>query len=323
MATFAVILLHTACFLSLPGTPSHCAAMTYDGISRWCVPFFVMISGALFLNPERQISTRTLYRKYILHLAVVYIVWQTFYVCISRVLVPAMSEGDIVWTDALKAWVDPFIHLWFLPMLIGVYMLIPLLRKLAISRYCNMSIGIWAICFSLLFVAKAMITEVRDMNEWLYCIIALLGYAGYYLLGYRLANMVPGNKHRITATILFLLSAGLTLLFSLIHDNDSMFFDYLSPNVMLMSASLFVLTGWLLQNTRPNKLLHQIVSFTRKELLGIYLMHIIFVAMISRTPLLLTGWTAWLTIPVISIVVFVCSLFTIKLLHRLRIRYIC
>ena len=40
----------------------------YDCLSRWCVPVFVMISGALFLT--KTITISQIYKKYILRLLI-------------------------------------------------------------------------------------------------------------------------------------------------------------------------------------------------------------------------------------------------------------
>ena len=44
----------------------------YNGLVRWCVPVLLMISGPLFL--KRDIPIKTLYSKYILRLAIAYLV---------------------------------------------------------------------------------------------------------------------------------------------------------------------------------------------------------------------------------------------------------
>ena len=82
LAAAAVILLHVAAkqwhTVDIRGGDWLLLCL-FNGSVRWCVPLFVMISGALFLNPEKEISLRDLYGKYILRLLVAYFVWGVVY----------------------------------------------------------------------------------------------------------------------------------------------------------------------------------------------------------------------------------------------------
>ncbi len=70
-----------------------------DSVSRWAVPVFVMISGSLFLS--RDIPVKKLYTKYILRMAISYLVWTCLYNLLSV----------------------PRYHMWYILMIIGIYML--------------------------------------------------------------------------------------------------------------------------------------------------------------------------------------------------------
>ena len=66
MATIAVIVLHVAGQnFYAPGVNTYewHVFNIYDSIVRWAVPIFVMISGALFLNTEKQLNIKALYTK--------------------------------------------------------------------------------------------------------------------------------------------------------------------------------------------------------------------------------------------------------------------
>ena len=57
VATFFVILIHVSCqnWSNPLGSFSWQVANFYDGISRFSVPIFVMISGVLFLNTKKNL----------------------------------------------------------------------------------------------------------------------------------------------------------------------------------------------------------------------------------------------------------------------------
>lgn len=51
----------------------------YDCIGILGVPIFFMISGAIFLNNDYQLSIKTLYKTKVLHLTFLYLFWLLFY----------------------------------------------------------------------------------------------------------------------------------------------------------------------------------------------------------------------------------------------------
>ena len=78
MATFGVILLHTAStqWGETPVSRWNWQMMNlYDSCVRWTVPVFFMLSGMTFLNPEKEITIKSIYKKYILRLVTALIFW--------------------------------------------------------------------------------------------------------------------------------------------------------------------------------------------------------------------------------------------------------
>ncbi|GAB7265469.1 hypothetical protein DZS_24340 [Dickeya ananatis] len=66
VSTFAVIVLHISAYtvsLAELGSLSWWAGNIYDSLTRWCVPVFVMISGALLLSPDKNESLSFFYKK--------------------------------------------------------------------------------------------------------------------------------------------------------------------------------------------------------------------------------------------------------------------
>ena len=73
ISIFFVIVIHVTSV-----APRACDTMTgawmanalINSISRWSVPVFFMVSGALFLDPNKQLSIKKLYTKNILRIAI-------------------------------------------------------------------------------------------------------------------------------------------------------------------------------------------------------------------------------------------------------------
>ena len=53
-------------------------------LAQWSVPMFIMISGALFLNPEKPLVIKKLYGKNLLRIVYTFLFWSAVYViCIE------------------------------------------------------------------------------------------------------------------------------------------------------------------------------------------------------------------------------------------------
>ena len=74
LAAFSVVMLHSAAqhWYDLPiDSLDWKVVNAYDACFRFGVPIFVMISGAIFLDPLRELDMRRLYRHNILRLVVI------------------------------------------------------------------------------------------------------------------------------------------------------------------------------------------------------------------------------------------------------------
>lgn len=121
-ATFAVMILHISAqnwYATDVNSFEWQVFNLFDSIVRWSVPVFVMISGSLFLS--REIPLRKIYSKYIFRMAISFLVWSVIYAI--------FTEGDII--NKLSAAVQGKYHMWFVLMIIGLYMCIPIIKSIA------------------------------------------------------------------------------------------------------------------------------------------------------------------------------------------------
>ena len=67
LAAVAVVLLHSAALIvsdpAAYGGGAWLAANLYDSAARWCVPVFVMVSGALLLDPGKPQDALKFYSR--------------------------------------------------------------------------------------------------------------------------------------------------------------------------------------------------------------------------------------------------------------------
>ena len=154
----------------------------YDACFRFGVPIFVMISGAIFLDPKRELDVKRLYRHNMLRLAVIYLLWGAAYG-----LMDCYHYGfaNLTWKDILKEMASGRYHLWYLPMLVGIYALLPVLRSWVLqARKQNLQyfLALFAVLqvlrvTALAFVKNDQLRHLLSLGE----IPMVCGYLGYFV----------------------------------------------------------------------------------------------------------------------------------------------
>ena len=125
MSSFAVVLIHVSGqYYAMHKIKSNDfkISLFYNGLSRFGVPNFFMISGALFLN--RDLSFRKIYSKNIKRILIHLMTWSFIY-SISNLQLSKKNIKQII----LKFFSGHF-HLWFLYSIMGLYILVPFLREI-------------------------------------------------------------------------------------------------------------------------------------------------------------------------------------------------
>ena len=282
----------------------------HGGIVRWAVPVFVMISGALFLNPSKDISTKKLYTKYIFRIFTAFIFWAFVYACASYA----------VKRDALKAvgqFIAGYYHMWFLFMIVGLYMIVPFVRKIAESESLTKYFLVLAFFFAFLFPEAVRIISLfsekygnfayRWVGNFNFQFVA--GFTGYFLLGNFLNNAKFSQRTKFliyaagvtgfTATVLMSLYA------SRFKGEGFNFYGNHTVNVMCEAVAVFIFFRERLNF--PARFMRALSQYS----FGAYLVHAGVIPLLAKLGLNTLTFNPILSVPVISVIVFVIS-FTIS-----------
>ena len=132
IATFAVIFIHVSAISmtsDIIGTGEWMVMSVYNMLCRWAVPMFVMLSGMFLLDPLKKVTYKDIFFKYILRVLIALIVWGTFYNVIDLYGITNISVPVLF--DALyhTLCANTHYHLWFLYLIIGLYIMTPILRS--------------------------------------------------------------------------------------------------------------------------------------------------------------------------------------------------
>ncbi len=296
---------------------------------RWCVPLFVMISGIFMLKPDKHISVRSIWSKYILRMVVALFLWGTLYFALKA---PAGSFHDIgslanvIFTGFTSNIFGPtHYHLWYLYIAIGLYALTPSIRIFV--KGAGKTDLEYLIIFLAIFSFSIVLTNffMFQMNFKSIAILNFLEFSGfvcYYVIGYYLYNFGLPKNIRITLYVLAASSFFLTVFGTQILSqmSESTFFGlhgYLLPTTMLEACAIFVLfremKAFSTLSDKGSSSLGSISSLV----FGIYLIHPIFVSLVWKLGLSTSSFFMPLAIITFSVGVFLVSLATVAVLRRL------
>ncbi|MBK9746196.1 MAG: acyltransferase family protein [Chloroflexi bacterium] len=123
LATFTVVLLHVSA-ASVMGSRDlqWWIGNIADSFTRWAVPTFVMITGALLLRTPLEVSPTTFYRRRLGRILLPLIFWSVLYTLWSTV-----RSGAYDWQTLLIRFLtgNPYFHMWYIFMLVGLYLVAP------------------------------------------------------------------------------------------------------------------------------------------------------------------------------------------------------
>jgi len=294
-------------------------ANVIDSGCRWAVPVFVMLSGALLLDPARQERWAEFYGKRVRRLGVPLVVWTAFYLVWTSAF---LGEHVTIGWAAEKLYQGlTYNHLYFLFLILGLYGVTPVLRACLgrLSRSARWSIAVLALGLAACGVPQADIPS----NAF----TLFLPYVGYYVIGRVLADR-PISRHGIAVALAAF--AGATALIAMgtasrfarwgVDDWRALaLYDYLSPAVMIQSMAAFVVLRGLFSHGGAGR-----ISMLTRQLglaaFGIYLVHRVPLDVLHRHlgPMLATG-----ALPVITVEVAVTyAVSAAAVLAMLRLPYV-
>ena len=284
----------------------------YDGLTHWCVPVFIMLSGMFLLDPKHSLPPSKLFFGHILRMLVALAVWGTAYALVSQV-----SAAGLSWASVRAALHQVLLgkthfHLWFLYMIVGLYLITPVLR--AFVRGASRADFHWF--FLLCFVFASLLPTLlrlrpsQTVSLWVnnLNLHLVMGYVGYYVLGYYLKNFTLNRAAEYLIYLLGILGAVVTVGGTAWLSQQRGYFaqtlyNYDSPNIALMSVAVFVLFRYVL-GVSEERSRRQRMSGVAKVSFGVYLVHVFFLILLDRLHITVLSFSPVLAVPALTAVVF-------------------
>src|SRR5471030_556197 len=185
IALYAVIMLHTsAVLLAQYGKVPFgdwLAADIYNALTRFAVPVFVMITGALLLHREYELGD--FLKKRLGSVIPPFLFWSLVYVAYSWYNGDIIFNGD-TWTSVKQVLhllkYGSSYHLWYVYMLIGLYFFIPVIGKFvrnATKRETEYFLVMWLV---VMLIAQPYLVRFDPQVDLHY----FADYGGYLVLGH-------------------------------------------------------------------------------------------------------------------------------------------
>ncbi len=306
VACFCVVLLHT--IVSSVVLYGKVPLIEWDisifisSFTRWAIPVFIMASGAVLLEKKNE-KTIVFMRKRAERIGIPLVFWFLFY-AFYRHLVNGLPFS-FPYLFHQFTFNQPYEHLYFLVILIELMFFNLIFWRKPVS---------WKTYFSAFLFSIVTLLWIPSR----FFLPLFVPYISYYMLGYLISKLNTAKLLKISifiASLGIFLSYFLTRYLTLMGVTDNLyFFSFTNIVVFVTSVCMFILFKEIFKKEKENKTITTISSYT----MGIYLIHP-FVLYTLQYTLKMQNMTYVLLSPIISLFVFVISLFLVFLLSKIPI----
>jgi surface polysaccharide O-acyltransferase-like enzyme len=220
VAIIGVVLIHTAGLTyandELRYTDAWWVAALATFSTKWAVPTFVMVSGALLLRPPADRSVGLFYRRRLSRIGIPLIVWHVVYITLTAtVLVSTPVTPQRLFTRFLRG--ESYTGLYFFWLILGLYLITPLLWPL-VASLSQRALGLVGVL--LMATTAVNLSTLRLIRELDSAGIAagdrtlftqFVPFIGYFLLGYAMRNVIVRGSGRVLALAFLTLALCLEL----------------------------------------------------------------------------------------------------------------
>jgi surface polysaccharide O-acyltransferase-like enzyme len=282
----------------------------YGSLSAWMVPVFMMISGCSFLDPNRNVMVKQLYKRNIGRMILVFFFWAAFYAAYNML----SGQGENA-SFATMLFTGQF-HLWFLPMIIGVYMLTPLLRLVTVDKRMTAYLAVVTFCVGVfiptlqdlgLFFDNSLFTGYSNFGF-------ASAYVAFFLGGYLLHNVELDRGWRMfiytlgaIATVVVFLGTYYLTLKDGYHNEDMQGDNNLFPAIQ--GIAIFVFAKQHFFNCTFSENIQKLILEISKLTFGVYMIHVVLLALLDKAGFSPVNYPAIYMIPLLILFVLPASFF--------------
>lgn len=281
-------------------------------IGRLGVPLFLMLTGALMLGREYE-SYSCFFKKKILPLIGISVTWFFLYFLLQRLLSRSLT-GTTVLKDLLRSILfddSAGSHLWYLPIIVGIYLFLPLMNKLVevcktkeLVIYSSIAVGISTLppvlnLFIALNTGKYNLIKIDQIQQgMLLSLYPLFVIFGYLCHKHNLLRKIPvGALWGVLLGAILVVEVLQYQFYTLVQQQKvgdvGNYLWYNNFFIFIGGVALFEILSRL---RVKNKILTITATSLSLHSFGIYLVHMVFLLVFSNwaktLPLTMLGNTA-------------------------------
>ena len=297
-------------------------AVVFSSIARICVPLFFMISGMFSAGGNYD---RKKYLGRVTRFIVVLAVWSVIYY---------FTKNGFAFEGLWKVVANSFFnadktsrHLWYMYPLISIFIALPFIQAICknITREQeNLFMALWFILsgFSSVYLSLGKILSGQSVAlSYPVPLINSAYYVGYFIIGHIIAKRLENTefdkkRNLLCAGAYSTVTLAIILVTYIVSIKKGRLFEgmtyYRSAPVIIAAVAVFLL---ILCNS--GKFKNANILRLSKHSFGIYLSHMIFLNIIKHY-INITDFNAIIAIPVITVLVFVCSAVFCALLSKIK-----
>jgi surface polysaccharide O-acyltransferase-like enzyme len=286
LSTLAVVIIHSSVNILFKfekvSLEHWWVANFYDGFFRFCVPIFVMLSGALILPKEEEIPV--FLKKSFQRILLPFFFWHGVYMFFNWQVRYKGKHFDF--SHGLEWVIKQFqgyssYHFWYIYMLIGLYLFIPIIGKWVrkgSERELEYFLLIWLI---------SLVINYADFwgFSWTVKLPYFSGYLGYLILGYYLRFKEFNPKKAMVFSLVAILIGTLITLFGAYYESvaanklQGSYYLYFAPGVVLSTMGIFLFFKY---QTLEISILKPLFHFISQYSYGIYMAHILVLFYLAK-----------------------------------------
>lgn len=306
---------------AIRGSGTWWAATIIDVGNVWVIPVFVMVSGALLLGPRAHAAgPAVFYRKRLLRLGPAFVAWQLFYIIVVR-LVMSHQQLTLIQILGLVADAQSYTHLYFLWLIVGLYLVAPILAAFLAAggprRAVILAASLLAFTFSVVALSGLSGLYGDPHPIALNALTQWMPYVGYFVAGWALRSVVLDLRWTLlTAVITALLLAETIWQFADL--SRPALLQAISPTtyigaiVGIASIGVFVVGQSLFARVRLRARASRMLAQLSDAAFGVFLVHFFFLVLAitllpwlnaARSSNLAVAFAMWASIVVVSFAV--------------------
>jgi surface polysaccharide O-acyltransferase-like enzyme len=246
----------------------------YQAIGSLSVPLFVMLTGLLLLQPEKiDEPLKTFFKKRWNRIAIPVVFWGAICFVWDFTVKQQPATSNYIVQSILKG--GPQYQFWYIYMLIGLYLVTPILRPLIPHITKTLLIYLSIIWFAGMTLINTLPLFGYYVSSDLFMITE---WVGYFILGVFLVKAQIKRVYLLLFVALGIIVIMIGSYYMALVGNHQLYWfqQYYSPTVIFTSIMLFILLNKIsMQRIEANSKINWLFNKISENTLPIFLSHVI------------------------------------------------